>query len=219
MKEKMISFIKAKRDLVIFSIVLLASIVSIGLIAKFSREEETNLVNDIIEEVPNDNNDEVPDTNLEEKKTFIAPIEEEYVICRQYFDINDKTTMNDAIIVSNTFRKTSKGLGLKKEDNSLFDVISIYDGIIKSVDETGLYGTCVTIDHGSGIVAKYYSLDDVLVSEDEYITKGSIIAKSGTSLMDNSLGNYVFLEILVNDEYVNPNTIFGKEISSIAVEK
>ena len=45
MKEKMISFIKAKRDLVIFSVVLLTSIVSIGLIAKFSREEETDLVN------------------------------------------------------------------------------------------------------------------------------------------------------------------------------
>ena len=48
---------------------------------------------------------------------------------------------------------------------------------------------------------------------------GQVIGKASTSLMDVETGVHVHLEVLVNDKYVNPTTVFGKELSEVQVNK
>lgn len=225
MKEKMIKLFKTRRDLVVFSLILLVSIITVGLIAKFSIEGDdvADPVTDIIEpEQPIEDEPKEPTEPIDPKEpeketqqTFIQPISGDYTIVRQYFDIDNTETMADAIIVSGTYRRTSKGIGFAKSDNSEFNVICNYQGTVTSIEETGLYGTCVTIDHGSNVVSKYYALSSYNVSVGDVLDQGDIIGVSGTSIVDQEAGNYVYLEILVNGEYYNPLNVVDKEIAEI----
>ena len=43
--------------------------------------------------------------------------------------------------------------------------------------------------------------------------------KASTSLTDVEAGVHVHLEVKVNDAYVNPTTVFGKELSEVQVGK
>ena len=102
---------------------------------------------------------------------------------------------------------------------AFFDVCSIYDGKVTSVEEDELDGVCVTIRHADGVESIYSSLSDVSVKVNDTIKLGQTIGKASTSLTDVEAGVHVHLEVKVNDAYVNPTTVFGKELSEVQVGK
>ncbi|MDR1687384.1 MAG: peptidoglycan DD-metalloendopeptidase family protein [Clostridiales bacterium] len=75
-------------------------------------------------------------------------------------------------------------------------------GEVIYADWSAGYGNLVTIDHGYGIVTKYGHNSKILVSAGDFVKRGDIIAKSGST--GRSTGPHLHYEILVDGYVKNP---------------
>ena len=54
-------------------------------------------------------------------------------------------------------------------------------GTVVYADDLGIYGQVVIIDHGLGLQSLYAHLNEILVEESEFVEKGKLIGKTGTT--------------------------------------
>lgn len=228
MKDKIKRFFIDKKELLVFIavvVVVFATVITIATLAL----NDTPVVGDDPVVNPGDDDDdptqkpEDPDNNNPvdlPKAKFAVPVKGEYEMVRIFFDLSlSDEELVSAIISTGSYMIESKGVSYAKSDNSVFDVCSIYDGKVTSVEEDELDGVCVTIRHADGVESIYSSLSDVSVKVNDTIKLGQTIGKASTSLTDVEAGVHVHLEVKVNDAYVNPTTVFGKELSEVQVGK
>lgn len=100
--------------------------------------------------------------------------------------------------------QTHNGVDLKSDLGT--HVKSISNGTVKEIKEDTLLGTCVTIDHGNGIVARYCNLNKSLtVKEGDAVSAGTVIGAVGdTAVSEQSDPAHLHLEVLNNSKFVDP---------------
>ena len=227
MKDKIKRFFIDKKELLVFIAVVVVVFATVITIASLALADTPVQGDDPIVNKPNDDDDkptlnpgedEKPGT--QEKINFMVPVKGEYEIVRTFFDasLSDEELVS-AIIFTGSYMIESKGISYAKSDNSVFDVCSIYDGTVTSVEEDELNGYCVTIKHSNDVVSKYSSLSNVSLKLNDTVKVGQVIGKAATSLNDVEAGVHVHLEIQVKNEYVNPTSVFGKEMTEVEVGK
>lgn len=83
------------------------------------------------------------------------------------------------------------------------NVYAAADGMVSLVKYLNTsYGYHVMINHGNGISTLYAHNSQILVSPGQTVSKGQVIAKSGST--GNSSGPHCHFEVRVNGEQVNP---------------
>lgn len=228
MKDKIKRFLIDKKELLIFVTVVavvFATVITIATLAL--NDQPVNNDNNII--TPGDDNNDDPVVNPGDNNTitpeptvskFSLPVTGEYEVVRTFYDpsLSDEELVS-AIIMTGSYMVESKGMSYSKSDNSVFDVCSIYDGIVISVEEDELNGTTIVIKHSDEIVGIYSSLSDVNLKTNDEVKVGQVIGKASTSLFDVEAGVHVHLEVKMNNKYVNPTTLFGKELTELEVGK
>lgn len=229
MKDKVKRFLIDKKELLVFIAVVVVVFATVITIASLALTDAPVVNDDPVVNPddgnhtvtpPSDNDDKHVTPNPEEEPKFTLPVSGEYEIVRTFFDISlSDEELVSAIIVNGNYMIESKGLSYAKPDNSEFTVNSIYSGVVLSVEDDELNGTTVTIKHSNSVVSVYSSLTDVKVKANDKVTLGQAIGTASTSLFDVEAGVHVHLEIKVNNSYVNPTTIFGKEMSEVASTK
>lgn len=75
-------------------------------------------------------------------------------------------------------------------------------GRVLFADDLGIYGGCVLLDHGLGVVSLYGHLSRVDVHDGDAVTKGQVIGLSGATGLAG--GDHLHFAILVHDTYVDP---------------
>ena len=75
-------------------------------------------------------------------------------------------------------------------------------GIVKFAGDLGIYGNTVIIDHGLGLMSLYGHLSVLMVDEGQTVTKGDIIAKTGSSGFAG--GDHLHFGILIHGYEVSP---------------
>ena len=68
-------------------------------------------------------------------------------------------------------------------------------------------GNWIGIDHGNGVYTVYMHNSSLLVSAGDYVTRGQVIAKAGTT--GRSTGVHCHFGVRVNGTYVNPHNYVG----------
>lgn len=231
MKDKIKRFFIDKKELLVFIAVVVVVFATVITIASLALNDtpvsnDNPIVNPGDDDKPtvnpgNDNKD--PDDNpvvQQPKVRFAVPVQGECEVVRIFFDLAlSDEELEAAIITVGGYFVESKGISYAKSDNSVFDVCSIYDGKVTSVEEDELDGVCVTIQHADEVVSIYSSLSNVNVKVNDTVKVGQVIGKASTSLTDVEAGVHVHLEVKVNDTYVNPTTVFGKELSEVQTGK
>ncbi|MDE6656111.1 MAG: M23 family metallopeptidase [Anaeroplasmataceae bacterium] len=231
MKDKIKRFFIDKKELLVFIAVVVVVFATVITIASLALNDtpvsnDNPIVNPGDDDKPtvnpgNDNKD--PDDNpvvQQPKVRFAVPVQGECEVVRIFFDLAlSDEELEAAIITVGGYYIESKGISYAKSDNSVFDVCSIYDGKVTSVEEDELDGVCVTIQHADEVVSIYSSLSNVNVKVNDTVKVGQVIGKASTSLTDVEAGVHVHLEVKVNDTYVNPTTVFGKELSEVQTGK
>lgn len=108
-------------------------------------------------------------------------------------------------------RNFHKGVDIAYKTES--DIKSLAAGqVIFSGKKYG-YGNLVEISHANGYVTRYGHNNRNLVKLGEYVKKGQIIAKMGST--GHSTGPHVHLEVLKNNKNINPDKyIYSKDIFS-----
>ena len=214
------NFLKEKKDLLIFLGVLIltfVSVITIASVAMNPSDKETGGGNVIIP--PTDDNDNEPTPQPQPEPKFELPIKDNYVIAREFFDLSsDLSILTNAVMNNGTTYVESRGISFKREDNKVFDVYNVFPGEVISVsgNNESLEGYTVTIKHDNDLTSTYSSLSSVTVNVGDKLTDNVKIGVSGTSVKDIDAGIHVHLTLMQNDEYINPKTAIGKEISEVA---
>ena len=100
--------------------------------------------------------------------------------------------------------QTHNGADIAAEEGSA--VCAIDNGTVSEVIKDALWGVCVTIDHGNGIVSRYCGLSGSLnVKEGDVVESGQAIGSIGnTADIESKLESHLHFEVLKNDVYVDP---------------
>ena len=220
MKDKIKRFIIDKKELLVFVSVVLVVFSTVIVIASLALKEKPTVEPTIDEQTPVIDKTDGSEQPVVTITTFSLPINGEYEVVRTFFDetLPDEQLVS-AIINNGSYMIESKGISYSKPDNSVFDVTSVYDGKVVEINDDELYGITVSIKHSDNVYSIYSSLSEVNLNVNDMVSKGEVIGKASTSVMDSDAGVHVHLEILVDGNYVNPESVMGKVLSDIKNEE
>lgn len=97
-------------------------------------------------------------------------------------------------------KKFHSGVDLAAPGGS--NILAADGGKVISAGWNGGYGNCVVLDHGNGVSTLYAHASKLLVSKGQTVSRGSVIAKVGTT--GTSTGNHLHFEVLVNGKTTDP---------------
>lgn len=176
----------------------------------FSKNSDLEYVDgEIIEE--RDRDIPVVNTNI----TIIRPyLDENVKLVKPFYNYEDEASnQEDAIIYyEGTYMQNS---GTDYASGSIFDVVSVLDGTVISVEENDIVGKTVTIRHSNDLISVYQSLDNIIVKKDDKVIQGQIIAKSGKSNINKDLEDHLHFELYYKSAIVNPEEYFDKDINEL----
>ena len=199
----------------IYAIGFILIISSIFLIQKslYKKPDTTEYVNKTIFE---DTVPVVSDTTTNNNIEQIANpyIDESVSITKKYYDYaSDENEQKNSIIYYEGTYIPSTGITYKGKDT--FDIVAILSGTVTSVHQDEILGNVIEIKHENNIVSIYQSLGEVSLKENDQVTQGQVIGKSGNSNIDKDSGNHLYFEISINNKTVNPLNYIGKKTNEI----
>ena len=105
--------------------------------------------------------------------------------------------------------------GIDYTGSTEFDVVSILDGTVISVSDDDILGTSIQIKHSNDLVSVYQSMSNVTVKENDTVTQGTVLGKSGESNISSDLGNHLHFELYHQGSVVNPEEYYGKLLGEL----
>ena len=153
----------------------------------------------------------VINTKIEIIKPFIN---DKVTIAKSYYDYKaEADSQKNSIIYYENIYMQNSGVDYKLEE--VFDVVSVLDGKVISVEDNDMMGTTVQIKHDNNLISVYQSLSNVKVKVDDTIIQGQVIAQSGESNINKDLGNHLHFELYHNGNIVNPEEYYNKSIEEL----
>lgn len=201
----------------IYAITLVMMIISIAFLSQnlLASQEERNPINS----EPVFDEQSVINETTEEQTTNEVTIAMPYIsdkvsVAKDYYNREDDSENQEKSLIfyENTYMPNT---GILYESDETFDVVTILDGTIKEVKEDEILGKMVSIEHENGIISTYYTLGEIKVSAGDQVKQNDIIATSGTSKLNINKQSSLLLEIYIDGNLTNPNTIFNKKVSEI----
>lgn len=119
-------------------------------------------------------------------------------------DYDDESQKNSLIVYQNTYMP-SCGTFYASQDE--FDVVSVYDGKVKSIKKDEMLGDTVEVQHSDNLTTIYYSLKDVTVRENDDIKKGTIIGKATSNNLVTDK-NVLFIEVYLKGKQIDPEKFY-----------
>lgn len=119
-------------------------------------------------------------------------------------DYDDESQKNSLIVYQNTYMPSSGTFYASQDD---FDVVSVYDGKVKSIKKDEMLGDTVEVQHSDNLTTINYSLKDVTVRENDDIKKGTIIGKATSNNLVTDK-NVVFIEVYLKGKQIDPEKFY-----------
>lgn len=201
---------------VIYGVCVVAFLFSMYFAQKFAKNllfQKQSDIEYVDGEITESENKDVPVVSTSVK--IVKPYLDDTVkLVRSFYDYEgDSADQEKAIIFyEDTYMQNS---GADYANENVFDVISILDGTVISVEDNDILGTTVEVRHSNELISVYQSLSDVSVKENDQIIQGQIIAKSGTSNINKDLGNHLHFELYYKGKIVNPEEYFNKSVDEL----
>ena len=115
----------------------------------------------------------------------------------------------DALVYSPTLKEYSTHLALDIHGELGQSVVASADGEVILCGEDRLLGNYVVIKHSELVSTGYYSLGSYNVKVGDELLAGDVLGTIGTSaLLENSLGNHVHFELVVDNYKLDPVEYF-----------
>jgi len=92
--------------------------------------------------------------------------------------------------------------GFDLASNAFAPITASGTGVVLFAGDLGIYGNCVLIDHGLGLVTLYGHLSQLEVTAGEQVQKKQELGRSGATGLAG--GDHLHFAILVGDTYVDP---------------
>lgn len=187
----------------IYVLIILVTFLSVSLINNHSLKNVTNY--NYSKSIMKDVTENVLSEILPDK--FERPYLSENVKLLSGFyskDYDDESQKNSLIVYQNTYMPSS-GTFYASQDE--FDVVSVYDGKVKSIKKDEMLGDTVEVQHSDNLTTIYYSLKDVTVRENDDIKKGTIIGKATSNNLVTDK-NVLFIEVYLKGKQIDPEKFY-----------
>lgn len=120
-----------------------------------------------------------------------------------------KEYAKDTLVYSPTLKEYSTHLAIDIHGEAGQSVVASADGQVILCGEDKLLGNYIVIKHSDLVSTGYYSLDSYNVKVGDELLAGDVLGTIGASaLLENSLGNHVHFELVVNNESIDPIQYF-----------
>ena len=146
------------------------------------------------------------------KNLIIRPyLSEEVSIGKYFYDYEgEKTDQEKALVYyENTYMQNS---GVDYISNNVFDVVSILDGEVISVEEDKVLGKIVQVKHDKDLISIYQGIDEVSVQKGDTINQGEILGVSSTSKINPEYNSSLHFEVYYNGEIIDPENLYTLSI-------
>jgi stage II sporulation protein Q len=156
--------------------------------------------------------DTVPVINASSDTIISNPYTNENVrIIRYFYDMEDDIDkQKDSIVYYDNTYMPNTGVDYALEEK--FEIISILDGTVIDIKEDEMLGKIVEIRHDNELISSYAGLSEITVQKGETVTAGMKIGVSGTSRLNEAIGNHLHFEIYQNGVNIDPLKVIGKKI-------
>jgi stage II sporulation protein Q len=214
---KNISKEKAQRILFITVLILVFGVFFISLSLLGPKDNKDPKDNDPI--INGDEDDDDDDDNNVVYELIKTPYSSslEVKVIRKYWSLEQSTEDQEMSLINYGSQYfLSKGVSYAAATEEEFNVCASLSGKVVQVEESPIYGKTVTIEHTNGIKTEYQSLGTVKVKVDDLVIQGDIIGTSGENEYDISAGNHLHFKVSINNKYVDPYSVFGKETNKVS---
>lgn len=139
---------------------------------------------------------------------------EKVTISKSFYskDDDEEKQQNSLVYYEQTYLQNS---GVLYSSEETFDVLSAYDGTVSNISEDEILGKVVEITHNTNLKTVYYSLGEINVQKDDFVTAGSIIGKSGDNLLTDESENCLLFEVYYNGNAINPEEFYTMNIKDL----
>ena len=188
--------------------IMLIMVFMVGIITKYEgvgEEEKLNYVSNVI--LSND----TPVVATSDV-VIIRPYNDQAVkIGKNFYNYksDEESQKNAFVFYENTYIQNS-GIDYVKPEE--FDVVSVLDGTVLSVNNNDLLGNTIEIKHDNKYISVYQGLSTITVKEGDTVLQGQVLGKSGASKINNDLGNHLHFELFKNGQVINPEEYYNKSI-------
>ena len=162
-----------------------------------------------------DQNDGGNQTPIVVEEKLLKPFNVNAKVERYFFDLKDSAEIQMLSILEYKGKYTPSTAMEYSYNNTKFDVLAAFSGVVTERKVDPLYGYMVYIKNDNGLTAIYASLSDVEVNVGDNVKQGDVIAKAGTNTIDANLSNHLHFSLMKNNELLNPNKYYSQEIKSI----
>lgn len=215
--EKLKEIKLTKRAKYGFASMFLVASLGIGVASVATRGNDAdNVPNDQVTVTPDTPDKDSPVVVIEDEK-LSKPFIVDATIKTYYFDIDDTSkNQESALIYYNGMYTPSTGVDYFL-NNTAFDVISAFSGVVTEKKVDPLYGATLYIksDDNSSLVAVYSSLSNISVNVGDNVEQGQVIAKAGSNTINSNIGNHLNFSLLKDNKNINPLNVFSKLVKDI----
>ena len=146
------------------------------------------------------------------KNLIIRPYLSENVSIGKYFyDFEgEKDSQEKALVYyENTYMQNS---GVDYISNSAFDVVSILDGEVISVENDKILGNIIQIKHDKDLISIYQGIDEVTIKKGDSVNQGQILGVSSNSKINPEYNSSLHFEVYHKGEIIDPENLYTLSI-------
>lgn len=150
-----------------------------------------------------------------ENNMIIKPYTNDKVKVYSYFydfEGDTKKQLDSLIYYENTYMQNN---GVDYSNDEEFDVVSILDGEVISIEDNAIYGKVVTIKHNDNLKSVYSNVKNVLVNVGYKISQGEIFASSDTYKVDTKVRSLLHFEVYYKDNAIDPENLYTMSVSDL----
>ena len=158
-------------------------------------------------DVPVEKPDETPDTPVDKPDdTVDIPVSTPVEFIMPVSSASSIGEYSEQMVFNSTLGRFSAHLAIDFYAPEGTEVLAVYGGTVESVENTLLYGTTITIDHGNGLKTVYNSIaDGEMVSVGQTVSKGQVIGQvSVTNRQEYKDGPHLHFEVWQDGEKISP---------------
>ena len=150
-----------------------------------------------------------------DKETIIRPYKSDKVsIGRNFYDFKGEASNQENAIIfyENTYMQNS---GVDYVSDEEFEVISVLDGKVLSVDYNEILGNIIKVEHSNDLITIYQGIDKSELKVGQEITQGSIIGMSGTSKINSKYPTSLHFEVYYKGTLIDPESFYTLNLEDL----
>lgn len=150
-----------------------------------------------------------------ESNSIVKPYTNDKVKVWKYFydfESDSKKQVNSLIYYENTYMQNN---GVDYTYDEDFEVVSILDGEVISIEDNAIYGKIVTIKHNDNLKSVYSNVKDVIVNVGYKINQGEIFGTTASYKPDTSVKSLLHFEVYYKDNAIDPENLYTMSVSDL----